>query len=271
VILEHKSFNDFWTILQLWGYVCHVIRREFKNADDAGQANADYRLPPVIAIIVHHGDSKFTGKTELSELFLQLPGIDKYLPKLQAILFDLSVISDDDIPDDPEVPELKLTLTALQTVFRRDVSTKITTILEELKPPSGNPVDDPIVQGLIRRVWCYLVASATHMKQDYNVLYDTIKNVVEVESMPTMLEIWTEEAVAKGVAKGKAEGKAEGKTEGKTESGRNLLLAILRKKFVCVPKETEQTILAMNDPVALESWAVHAATCKTLDEFTEAL
>ena len=49
VILEHKSGNKFWTILQLWGYVCYVIRREFDRADKAGQATVDYRLPPVIA------------------------------------------------------------------------------------------------------------------------------------------------------------------------------------------------------------------------------
>ena len=63
IILEHKSYNDFWTIFQLWGYVLHVIRQEFKMADDAKQVNAEYRLPPVVAIILHHGESRFTGKT----------------------------------------------------------------------------------------------------------------------------------------------------------------------------------------------------------------
>ena len=108
VITEHKSYNDFLTIFQLWCYVLHVIRQEFKEADDAKKVNADYQLPPVVAIILHHGESKFTGKTELSELFLQLPGIEKYLPKLQAILVDLNTIADDDVPNDPDAPELKL-------------------------------------------------------------------------------------------------------------------------------------------------------------------
>ena len=66
-------------------------------------------------------------------------------------------------------------------------------------------------------------------------------------------------------------GIAEGKTEGKIEKGREILLKILRKKFNKVPKDVENKIGKMNDPVALDSWAVHAAICQSMNEFTEAL
>ncbi|MDR3199091.1 MAG: DUF4351 domain-containing protein, partial [Planctomycetaceae bacterium] len=59
--------------------------------------------------------------------------------------------------------------------------------------------------------------------------------------------------------------------EGKTEFGRNAVLNVLRKKFTNVPKEIETAIQEMNDPIALESLTVHAATCLTLDEFATAL
>jgi len=223
VILEHKSGNKFWTIVQLWGYVCYVIRREFDRADKAGQATVDYRLPPVIAIIVHHGKSKFTGKTELSELFLQLPGIDQYLPKLQALLFDLNTISEDDLPDAPDAPELKLVLAALKVVFSKEITAKITDILEELKPIIA---DDPVLQDIVRWVWYYLVANAEYMHRDYTVLFETIKTLVEVEPMPTMLERWTAERKdgwkAEGIAEGEARGEARGKAERAIEIARNM-------------------------------------------------
>ena len=244
VILEHKSGNKFWTILQLWGYVCYVIRREF---DKAGQATVDYRLPPVIAIIVHHGKSKFTGKTELSELFLQLPGIEKYLPKLQAILVDLNTIADDDVPNDPDAPELKLVLMALKLIFRKDAETKLTAILEESESIS----DDPIFKDVVRMVWHYFVASAKYMEHDYSVLYDTIKKIVEVEDMPTMYE----RGIADAVAKAKAE----------------MVLKALRKKFSNVPSEVEEAILSMSDTTALESLLEHAIQSDTLEEFADAL
>ena len=243
VILEHKSFNYLWTIFQLWQYVALVLRQEFKKADEAGLTTADYQLPPVIAIIVHHGETRFTGKTELSELFLQLPGLEKYLPRLQAVLFDLNAIADEDVPFDPEVPELKLVLTALKVVFRKDVTAKITEILEELKPLT----DDPIIQDVIRTVWHYLVNSATYMDQDYEILYEAIKKVVEVESMPTMLE----KAEARGQAKA--------------------VLTTLRKRFKNVPEGIEESVLAMSDPIALESLLETALDSDTLDEFAEVL
>jgi len=64
-----------------------------------------------------------------------------------------------------------------------------------------------------------------------------------------------------------AVGKAEGKVEGKAE----LLLKILREKFNRIPKETEKAIRQMTDPIALDSWAIQAATSRSMDEFAEAL
>ena len=66
-------------------------------------------------------------------------------------------------------------------------------------------------------------------------------------------------------------GKAEGIAEGEAKAGRNMVLAVLRAKFKRVPKEVEKAVLAMNDPTALESWAVHAATSQSVGEFADAL
>ena len=259
-VLEHKSFNDLWTVFQLWRYVYRICQQEYDKMEDAGRGHvpAGYRLPPVIAIIIHHGETRFTGKTELSELFLQLPGIEKYLPKLQAVLFDLNTIADDAIPEDPEVPEMKLVLAALKLVFRKDLTAKIAEIIEELKPLT----DDPVIQDFIRAVWCYLVSSGKHM-EGYEELQGIIKNVVEVETMPTMLEKWTAERKDGWIA----EGKAKGKTEGKAEA----VLAVLRRNFENVPNHIEQAVLAMSDPIALESVLLHAIDSKTLDEFATIL
>jgi hypothetical protein len=151
VITEHKSYNDKWTIFQLWCYVLHVIRQEFKRAKDAEEVDADYELPPVIAIILYHGETRFSGKTQLSEVFLQLPGIEKYLPTMQAILVDLNTINDEDIPDDPDTPELKLVLMALKLIFREDIAEKIKDIIEGL----GSV--DPVLQEVLRMTWYYTI------------------------------------------------------------------------------------------------------------------
>ena len=251
VILEHKSFDDRLTIFQLWGYVFYICLREFRRAKDEKRVDAAYRLPPVIAIILHHGESKFSGATQLSELFVTLPGIEKYLPKLEAILIDLNTIPDEDVPNDPDVPELKVVMMVLKLVFRKDVGTKIKTILEELKPYS----DDPEMRRLIRLVWLYLVSSAKHLERNYEVLFETIRNVVEDETMSTMLEKWASEREARGEAKGEAKA----------------ILNVLLARFKKVTKEIENGVQGMTDSTALDSLVVHAATCKSLEEFAKAL
>jgi len=60
---------------------------------------------------------------------------------------------------------------------------------------------------------------------------------------------------------------AEGKAEGELNKGREVLLRILRKKFQKVPKDVENIISKMSDPVSLDSWAEHALDCQSMAEF----
>ncbi len=55
--------------------------------------------------------------------------------------------------------------------------------------------------------------------------------------------------------------------EGKSE----MVLTVLRARFNQVPQEVEEAIRKITDPTALDSWASHAATCNTLEEFEKAI
>ncbi len=59
--------------------------------------------------------------------------------------------------------------------------------------------------------------------------------------------------------------------EGVVEGKAKMVLTVLRARFNQVPQEVEETIRKMTDPTALDSWAAHAATCKTLEEFEKAI
>jgi hypothetical protein len=48
-------------------------------------------------------------------------------------------------------------------------------------------------------------------------------------------------------------------------------LKTLRKKFKDIPQGIEQTVLAVSDPIALESLLEHALDSQTLNEFAESL
>ncbi len=98
---------------------------------------------------------------------------------------------------------------------------------------------------------------ARHRKLDEAAVSEVLKTVFPKEK--EMIKSIFDEKIAKG--------KAEGKTEGKTET----LLKILRARFKRVPRDVESIISKMTDPIALDSWAVHAAMCESMDEFATAI
>ena len=67
------------------------------------------------------------------------------------------------------------------------------------------------------------------------------------------------------------EGVAVGEAKGETRGKAGTLLKILRKRFNKVPKDVENTIRKMTDPVALDSWAEHALDCQSMAEFSQAV
>jgi hypothetical protein len=79
----------------------------------------------------------------------------------------------------------------------------------------------------------------------------------------TMRKTMFEEKIDEGIAIGEERGEAKGKAD--------MLLKILLGRFDKVPRETEKAIRRMTDPIALDSWAVHAATCQSMKEFADAL
>ena len=120
----------------------------------------------------------------------------------------------------------------------------------KLKPYS----DDPEIRRIIRATWIYLNTNAEYLQQNIEALLGTFTEIIGDEEMTTMIEVW----------------EARGREAEKIETSRNLLLEILREKFNRVPKDTERAILAMNDSIALKSWAVQASMSQTIDEFLEA-
>jgi DNA recombination-dependent growth factor C len=149
------------------------------------------------------------------------------------------------------VPELKVVLMVLKTVFRKDVALKVTDVLRELKPHS----DDPAMRRIILATWIYLVNNAEHLRRNLAAMLGTFKEIIGDEEMPTMVEVWKAEGEVIGVAKGKAE----------------TVMAVLRARFGKVPQGVEREIRQISDSIALDSWAVQAATCQSLEEFAEAL
>ena len=81
--------------------------------------------------------------------------------------------------------------------------------------------------------------------------------------MTTIIDTW--------IAEGESRAEVNKAPKWKAEGVASAILKLLQDKFNRVPKKIENAVRSMVDPVALESLVVHAAHCKSLKEFEEAL
>ena len=269
VIIEHKSLDDHAAVFQLWGYVCQLCRQDVENrlADPKTKQRKawpkNFRLSPVIPIIIHHGNKPFTGETQLANLFFMIPGAKEYLPHFQAILVDLSQIEEGKLPRDPNAPELHVVLLIMKVIFSKDKTTlkkNFNNILKDLKPYSQNPK----YRDLIRKLWHYVVYNAEQLTdRDYEALETEIQETVGENNMPTLVQKWLAEGMEKGMEKGKAEGKVEERVVA--------IFDLLEDSFGEIPQGTKAAVVKITDLAKLRRLTILAGKCKSLAEFNKAL
>jgi hypothetical protein len=257
IIIEHKAQDDHKAIFQLWCYVCQQCIQDVKGrlTDPKTKKRKKwpkgFRLPPVIPIILHHGNLPFSGESELADLFYQIPGVREYLPHLKAILFDLSVIEVDNLPRDPKAPELHVVLLIMKIIFSKAPKTlksKFNEILDELKPYSQMPK----YCELIRKLWHYVVYNAEKLTEtDAKEIETKIRETIGENNKPTLAQIF----INKGEIKSKVEA----------------IFDVLEDRFGEIPQATKNTVTKITDIVVLRRLSVLASNCKSLAEFKKAL
>jgi hypothetical protein len=263
-VIEHKASDDHSAIYQVWKYVCQLCVQDVeRRLTDKETKNRkawpkNFRLSPVIPIILHHDSTPFTGEIQLADLFYQIPGVKEYLPHLKAILVDLATIEEGKLPRDPNAPELHVVLLIMKVVFSKDpktIKSKFREILKELKPYSQNRK----YRDLIRKLWHYVVYNAENMTEtDFLEMENDVRETIGDDKMPTLEQIFIEK---------KAKGKAEGKVEDRIEA----ILELLEDNFGEVPQVTKDAVAKITDLAVLRRLTLLAVKCKSLKEFTKAI
>jgi len=135
ILLEHKAASERWTMLQILRYIVLIWMREINAAIEQNRF-AGFVLPPVLPIILYHGERPFTAPIRFSELVYQFKGFEKHSPDFEGMLFDLTLTAESDLPEDLD---LYAVLTVMQAVFRPDVAERILRIYTKLKHKLGDP------------------------------------------------------------------------------------------------------------------------------------
>ncbi|MDR3199750.1 MAG: Rpn family recombination-promoting nuclease/putative transposase [Planctomycetaceae bacterium] len=284
VIIEHKSYDDSHTMIQLLNYETQIINAEIDYAKKRGIYTRDFKLPPIILVIFHHGEGVYTGSVELAHEFEKIKGTRKFTIKQQGLVFDLSSKNKEELPHDQNVPELYIALRIMQIILSKNINEILCeeNLLEELKPY----IEEPECRKFARLLTYYIFDSNRHLtqegeKQFNQQLQKTFKGVKIMWSplaeryMAPGIEKGRKEGRKEGIVKGRKEGIAKGRKEGKKEGeleGRiEAIVSILDVKFGEISETARGSLCTVKDLNRLQDLVRFAATCDTFEEFYKKL
>ena len=115
-------------------------------------------LPPILPIIVYHGERKFTATIRFGKLIRPVKGFEKYMLDFESLLLDLTQTDEDTLPEDLE---LYCILDVMQAVFRKDIADRMLRISRKLKPKFQ---DDERYHDRWLKLYSYMRSNSKYLK-----------------------------------------------------------------------------------------------------------
>ena len=253
VAVEHKSSPNRFVVLQLGAQVFNSL---YSMWTKVGRPDAkSFKLPVPIMIVLYHGKEDWnTDDLHFQGIFDHIPEeIRENVPQFRVIAINLSRFEYGKLPGSPETQALiEAMKRAMDGTLAKNLK-KIVRSLERL------PMDQRI-RDIAQSIIIYAAWSTDASKEQ---LEEAILTVWKGDEGNTMTETIQKGFRYECEVQYTKEGKVEGKIEG--------VLVILKERFKRVPKEIKKSLATMNDPIALDSLLVHAATCTSLEDFADSL
>ena len=242
LLVEHQSRPEHFMVLRTLEYLLRAwtellrLERERKT------------LPPVVCVIVHHGEQGWNAPTRLSEL---VEGLDQ-VPELASFVPDFEIIVDDLVkqPDEalkrrplPLFPKVVLWVLRDARTLQRFYG-HLVAWSEELSQLSRESPEDAA------SVMRYILEVAGD--ESFESIQERITAVVPAAE--EVMSTAAEQLMRRGEAKGKAEGKAED------------ILAIFETRGLTVTGEQRARILRSKDTAELDRWLRKAVTAESAAE-----
>lgn len=213
-LLEFQSKNDFTMAVRIFSYAARLYDGLAKS-----QGNVEaLSLPPMMAVVLYSGSSKWTAKRSFREL-LELDATSEIWEDQPMLTYRLIEASSAEAHEESLVSLVfQLEHTRSEKAFAKH--------LMELKRLLRTWQNDEVFQDIV--IW--LEAVLSHKSHGLHPTAEQIEIFLESEEMSTH-QLGIDVLFEKREEKGRAEGKAEGKIEGKFEGLQQMLEAMLTQKF----------------------------------------
>ena len=255
LLLEHKSYPDPLTPLQLLRYMVRIWDRD---------AEAKKPLCPIVPIVVYHGQATWHISPNFGALFTGGDPLRAYWPHFAYELQDISHLSDEEIIGSYELQLTLLLFKYIASPNLRDHLPEIFALLRELGE------DKPLVE-YMKRVLYYIIKAGRYLNRPE--LVKIVQGELAEEgnkAMQTIADLWIEEGREEGRAEGREEGREEGLLVGRMEALQETVLDLLYIRFGTVPDEIEERVNEIKHVATLQQWRRLAATAVSLTEFDQA-
>jgi hypothetical protein len=250
IITEHKSSPNLFVPLQLG---VHAFLSLYKRWTDAGRpaSHRKFKLPIPIMVLLYCGAEDLPDEiVHLQDIFEHIPeSLMVYVPQFRLLIINLRRFSYDNLPGKPETQAVVETM---MRAFDGSLAEHLTGVLERF---GAIPIDARIRDLIYSIAWFSDRVTDIMPEQIATAVTNVLKGKEGIEMA---------EVIRKGIFQ-------EGFESGELKTNIRNILAILRDKFNPVPDDIIGELYKRTDATALESLVVHAAHCKSLDEFAEAL
>ena len=240
VLLEHKTWRDPATRLQLLRYIVRILVRWY---DD----HPKLPLPLVVPLVAHQGPGDWRLSTEFIDLFGSVPGpLRPYTLSFRHALVDLPRINDTELSADTR---LCAYLKALKYGRRRDLPQH----LEYILVPDLPDVELDVILHYIDAGPIFV--SPEHLRAALRPF--------DPSRRERIMGHFSQEFEARGEARGRLQGEAAGRVQGEVSGHVHALLRLLEKRFGTVPGRVRERV-ATADLASVETWFDRAVDARDL-------
>jgi len=196
VLVEHKSWNDPWALLQILRYMVQTWTRDCKEP-------GPYCLVPIIPVLFYHGPQPRI-RTRFPELFASglPPVLNPYQPRFQCDVLNLTTLPDEEIRGSPEQ---EAALWAIK--YARTQTDLALQALNRLAQAAGEAFFN---SPHIKDIEVYLLSSSELRPEE---IIDRITAIVTELRLREDVMSTAQMLIAQGITQGEARGEARSKME----------------------------------------------------------
>ncbi|MCF6240062.1 MAG: Rpn family recombination-promoting nuclease/putative transposase [Bacteroidales bacterium] len=193
LLFEHKSSPEQYPHFQLNRYMLNIWQTQLSQKQ---------KLTQVIPIILYHGKKKWQKKSFTEYFKIKDELLNKYIPEFEYLLFDVNIVSNDEITQIFKNIQVRISLLVLKNIFTpekflREINTVFKGINEILDTEEGDK--------FFEQVSAYIILSTNIELPKIIKTMETVSHKAKEKFISTGLKLYNqgvEEGIEKGIEKG---------------------------------------------------------------------